>query len=84
MEYLFRLQASATVLTAGVSLFFLFRLWREAELHGVQEAIFGLWFVVALTIQLMVRTPSVWIAGLVAQFVLAIVLVLKEQMNNIY
>jgi hypothetical protein len=84
MEYAVRLQSSATFIAVGVSLLFLVRLWREAELYGVQEVIFGVWFVVALAIQLLARSPGVWIAGLVAQLALAIVLVLKEQIDNIY
>jgi ABC-type thiamin/hydroxymethylpyrimidine transport system permease subunit len=84
MDYLFRLQRQATVLTIGVSLLFLVRAWREAELYGAQEVIFGLWFIVALATQLVAHRPGVWIAGLLAQVLLAIVLVLKEQMDNIY
>ncbi len=38
----------------------------------------------ALVIQLFVHGVGAWIAGLVAQFALAVVLVLKEQRDNIY
>jgi ABC-type thiamin/hydroxymethylpyrimidine transport system permease subunit len=84
MDYILRLQSSATVLTIGVSLCFLVRLWREAELRGAQQVVFGLWFIVALATQLLAHSPGVWIAGLIAQGLLAIVLVLKDQIDNIY
>ena len=84
MDYILRLQRSATFLTVAVSLWFMVRLWREAELYGAQEVIFGVWFVVAITIQLLAGSPGVWITGLLAQLALAIVLVLKDQIDNIY
>jgi hypothetical protein len=84
VEQAVRLQSTATVLTIAVSALFLVRLWREAELHGAQEVIFGLWFVIAAIIELLARGPLVWIVGLVAQLLLAVTLVLKDQMDNIY
>lgn len=84
MDYLLRLQAQATALTIGVSLLLLVRLWREAELYGAQQWIFSIWFVVATSVQLLARPGGVWIAGLLAQFILAVVLVLKNHMDSIY
>lgn len=84
MEYLLRLKFRATVLTVGVSLLFLVRLWREGELFGAQEVIFCVWFVAALLTQLFARTSGVWIAGLAAQLALAIVLIVKQQIDDIY
>ena len=84
MEHILSLQSSATVLTIGVSLLFLVRLWREHELVGAQQVVFCSWFLIALVIQLFAHGVGAWIAGLVAQFALAVVLVLKEGMNNIY
>jgi len=84
MEHILSLKASATVLTIGVSLLFLVRLWLENELFGVQQAVFGSWFLIALGIQLFAHGVEAWIAGLLAQFVLAVVLVVKERMANIY
>jgi hypothetical protein len=84
MEHLLNLQLNATLLTVGVSFVFLVRLWRENELFGAQEIIFCLWFSVALIIQIFARSVGGWIAGLLAQFALAVVLDLKEQIDNIY
>lgn len=84
MQHILSLQSSATVLTIGVSVVFLLRLWREHELFGAQQVVFCSWFLMALVIQLFVHGVGAWIAGLVAQFALAVVLVLKEQMDNIY
>ena len=84
MSHLLSLQSSATVLTIGVSLLFLVRLWQENELFGAQQVVFCSWFLIALVIQLFERSVGAWIAGLSAQFALAVVLVLKEQIDNIY
>ena len=84
MSHLMSLQSSATVLTIGVSLLFLVRLWQENELFGAQQVVFCSWFLIALVIQLFERSVGAWIAGLSAQFALAVVLVLKEQIDNIY
>jgi hypothetical protein len=67
-----------------VSLWFLVRLWREGELFGAQEVLFCVWFVVALVAQLTGRSTGVWLAGLLAQVALATVLVLKQQIDEIY
>jgi ABC-type thiamin/hydroxymethylpyrimidine transport system permease subunit len=68
----------------GVSLAFLVRLWRKGELFGTQGLIFCVWFVAALVMQLLAQSPGAWIAGLVAQLVLAVVLVLKDRIDSIY
>jgi hypothetical protein len=67
-----------------VSLWYLIRLWREAELYGWKEILFPVWFVVALVAQFFAQSIGVWIAGLLAQVALAIVLVLKAQIDSIY
>jgi hypothetical protein len=69
---------------AVVSLLFLSKLWRAGELYGVQQAVFVAWFMTALAIQLASRGPGMWIAGYVGQVALAIVLVLKDQVDNIF
>jgi hypothetical protein len=84
MDGLFRLQARATLLTVAVSLWFLVRLWREGELFGAQEKLFCVWFAIAFAIQLFARSAGLWITGLLAQLILAAVLVLKDQIDNIY
>ena len=84
MDYLFRLQRSATVLTIGVSLWFLVRLWREGELFGVQARVFCAWFVVAVALQLFAQSTGIWIIALLVQSILAIVLVAKDRIDNIY
>ena len=67
-----------------VSLWFLVALWREGELFGAQEVLFSVWFVVALVTQLLAPSPGIWITGMLAQVALAIVLVLKKQIDDIY
>ena len=69
---------------AVVCLGYLAQLWWAGELHGVQQAVFVAWFMIALTIQLASRDPWIWIAGFVGQVALAIVLVLKKQMGDTY
>ena len=84
MDYILRLQKLATVLTIGVSFLLLVRLWLEAELHGARGVMLCLWFTAALANQLLAHSPGVWVEGLVAQALLAVVLALKDQMDNIY
>ena len=67
---------------AVVSLGCLAKLWWAGELYGVQQAVFVAWFVTALAIQLASAGPGMWIAGYVGQVALAIVLVLKDQIND--
>jgi hypothetical protein len=67
-----------------VSLWYLLRLSREAELFGVQLVVFGVWFVVAFVMQMFARTSGLWLVGLLAQVALAIVLILKQKIANIY
>jgi len=63
---------------------FLAKLWSEGELYGKQQAAFVTWFVTALAFQLASRGPWMWIAGYVGQVALAIVLVLKDQLDNVF
>ena len=81
MPYPARLGVFAPIL---VSLWYLVKLRHEAELYGTQLVVFWLWFVVAFVTQMFARTAGVWLAGLLAQVALAIVLVLKQQVDNIY
>ena len=67
---------------AVVSLGFLAKLWWAGELYGVQQAAFVAWFMTALAIHLASRGPGMWIAGFVGQVALAIILVLKEQIDD--
>jgi hypothetical protein len=66
-----------------VSLWFLVRLWREGELYGRTGTLFCVWFVLAAVAQLFAPGLAVWLAGLLAQVALAILLVLKQQLNEI-
>jgi hypothetical protein len=68
---------------AVVSLGCLARLWWAGELYGVQQAAFVVWFMTALGIQLASHGPVMWIAGYVGQVALAVVLVLKNQIDDI-
>jgi hypothetical protein len=67
---------------AVVSLGCLAKLWWAGELYGVQQAAFVAWFVTALAVQLASESPGMWIAGYVGQVALAIVLVLKDQIDD--
>ena len=84
MEYLFRLQRWAALSMVGVSLVFLVRLWWKGELFGAQASFFCVWFVAAVALQLFAQSASIWIMGLVAQCILAIMLVLKDHMGSTY
>jgi hypothetical protein len=68
----------------GVSLVFLVRLRWKGELFGAQERLFWVWFVVAVALQLFAQSAGLWIMGLVVQCILAITLVLKDQIGSIY
>jgi hypothetical protein len=83
MEYLVRLEARAMWLAAVVSLWFLVRLWLEGELVGTRQVVFCTWFVVAVMTQFFAQSPGVWAAGVVAQVILAITLVLKNKLDSI-
>jgi len=72
------------VLSIGVSLWFLVRLWRKSELSGAQAGLFFAWFVVAVALQLFAQSAGIWIIGLSAQCLLAIVLALKDRIDSIY
>ena len=67
----------------GVSLVFLVRLLWKGELFGAQARLFYVWFVVAVALQLFAQSAGIWSMGLVAQCILAIMLVLKDQMGRI-
>jgi hypothetical protein len=68
---------------AGASLAFLVRLWWRGELYGARAGLFGVWFVAAVALQLFAQSAGIWIIGLLAQCILAIVLALKDQMDSI-
>jgi hypothetical protein len=72
----------AVGLATIVCLWYLVRLWRNGELHGLQLRVFVLWFVAALAIQFASLGVWVWITGFVAQVGLAIVLVLKHHWTD--
>jgi hypothetical protein len=72
----------AAILATIVSLWYLGRLWWKGELYGVQLRVFVLWFLAALAFQIASRSVWVWIAGLLAQVALAIVLILKHQWSD--
>jgi len=69
---------------AVISLGFLANLWWAGELNGVQRAIFVAWFFLALAIQVASGSAWTWIAGFVGQVALAIALVFKKQIDDIY
>ena len=72
----------AVVLPIIVCVWNLVRLWWAAELYGVQQIVFVVWFLATLVIEWVSPSAWVWIAGFLAQVALAIVLVLKEQMDR--
>jgi hypothetical protein len=76
--------ADAAVLPPVTCLWYLAWLWWAGELFGVQQAVFVAWFVVAFGIQLGSRGPYMWIAGMLGQVSLAIVLILKKHIDDIY
>ena len=80
---LFRVRR-AVILPTVVCLWYLIKLWREAELYGVQGAVFTLWFVISLVTELVSQSTSIWIAGFLAQVGLAIMLVMKSHMDDIW
>jgi hypothetical protein len=80
---LLRYEFRATFFTIGVSLWFLVRVWREGELSGRSGTLFSTWFLVAAGTQLSAPSTGVWILALVAQLILAVVLILKQQVSEI-
>jgi len=74
---------AAVVIPTMICLAFLVRLWWRGELHGTQLHVFVVWFAVALVIEIASPTIWWWLAGFLAQVVLAIVLVFKQQLNDI-
>jgi lipopolysaccharide export LptBFGC system permease protein LptF len=83
VEYLIELESRATWLATAVSLWFLVKLWRQGELFGIQQIGFSAWFLAAFAMQLAARSPAVWVAGLAAQTLLAIVAALKDRIGSI-
>ena len=77
------LSRRASIVSIAVSLWYLIQLWRARELWGAQEAIFGLWFATAVLVQMLATSLWLWIAGLVAQVLLAVVLIVKKRMDDI-
>ena len=73
----------AVVIPAIVCLWYLVRLWWKGALYGVQLQVFVVWFVATLVIEFESRSAWVWIAGFLGQVALAIVLVLKHQMDEV-
>jgi hypothetical protein len=72
------------------SLGFLVRLWWVGELYGVGRVVFCSWFLIALAAQLIgsfqiatAGSITLYVLGLAAQSLLAIVLVLKKQLTEI-
>jgi len=51
---------------------------------SLQEWLFCGWFVVALIMQLFAHSTGIWLIGLLAQVILAIVLLLKKRIDEIY
>jgi hypothetical protein len=84
MEYLVQLQSRSTWLATGVSLWFLVRLWLAGELAEKHQIMFGVWFVAAFVMQLLARSSALWIAGVIAQSSLAVTLILKDRIDNVY
>ena len=72
----------AVIVVTIVCLWYLVRLWWKGELYGLPLRVFALWLVAALAIPLASRSVWVWIAGLLAEVALAILLVLKDQWND--
>jgi hypothetical protein len=67
----------------------LVHLWWIGELYGVSARVFCSWFLIALAAQVVglfrIATAgpiTLWVLGLAAQSLLAIVLVLKKQLTN--
>jgi hypothetical protein len=70
------------VAPALVTITMLIKLWRDGDLFGRSGAIFIVWFVVAAVMQTASSGLAWWSAGLVAQTVLAIVLVLRDRLDD--
>jgi hypothetical protein len=66
---------------ALASLALLVMLWNMNELLGWSPAIFGIWFGVAVALQYVLAGIWFWLAGLLLQSALAMVLSVKWRMN---
>ena len=78
--YLWRFQFALPAIVSGG---LLAKFWREGNLFGISGTIFCAWFAVAALAQFLMPTGSIWSVGLVAQVALAIVLVLKNRLDQI-
>jgi hypothetical protein len=78
--YLWRFQFALPALVSGG---LLAKLWAEGRLFGISGTVFCAWFAVAALAQFLMPTGTVWSAGLVAQVALAIVLLLKNRLEQI-
>jgi hypothetical protein len=67
---------------AVVSAAMLMKLWWDGGLFGRSGAIFLTWFVVAAVMQFASSGLAWWGAGLVAQTLLAIVMVLRDRFDD--
>jgi hypothetical protein len=79
-----QVQRGLFLLPIIVSLSTLVGLWWEEELYGGVGTLFCVWFVIAAVTQLFARSTGVWAVGLVAQVALAIVLVLKKRIDDVW
>lgn len=92
-DYLARLVAKsldASLVLTFLSAGHLLRLWWAGELYGVSGLVFCCWFLFASATQIFgwfaiasAGQITLWIVGLVAQALLAIVLVLRKQLTDI-
>jgi hypothetical protein len=73
-----------SVVPPVVSLFLLVQLWLEDELYGLRGTMFCVWFLAAGALQAFAASPGWSATGLVAQALLAIVLILKRRIDRIY
>jgi hypothetical protein len=83
--FFYQVQRGLYLLPIIVSLSTLVGLWWEEKLYGGVGTLFCVWFVIAAVTQLFARSTGVWWAvGLVAQVALAIVLVLKKRIDDVW
>ena len=80
LAYVWRVQFAVPAL---ISLGLLAKLWRDCNLFGTSGTVFCAWFIAAALLQFAGPGGGVWVAGLVAQVALAIMLVLKNRLDRI-
>jgi len=78
--YVWRFQFALPALVSGG---LLAKLWREGNLSGMSGTVSCAWFAAAALAQFLMPTGGVWAVGLIAQVALAIVLVLKNRLDQI-